>query len=87
MSTEPVLDPCFFNEQLFMARTSEILGKDATVAERAAHAGLARSALNRLRAGDIGLSVRRAKAICRLLDVTVEELFPEADPNLAKTAA
>lgn len=70
-----------------MARTSAILGKDATVAQRAAHIGLVRSALNRLRAGEIGLSVRRAKAICRVLDVTVEELFPEVDPELVQTAA
>lgn len=86
-STEPVLAPCYFNNGLFRARTSVILSEDATLAQRAALIGIARSALGRLLAGEIGLSVRRAKAICRILDLTVEDLFPEEDPAFAETAA
>ncbi|MER7278331.1 helix-turn-helix transcriptional regulator [Dactylosporangium sp. NPDC000244] len=84
-STEPVPGPCYFDNDLFMARTTTILGADATDTQRASHVGIARSALNRLRAGDIGLSVRRAKAICGILGVTVDDLFPER--GHVKTAA
>jgi DNA-binding Xre family transcriptional regulator len=70
-----------------MARTTDILGADATDRQRAAHVGIARSALNRLRAGDVGLSVRRAKDICRTLGVAVDDLFPESNPALVGTAA
>jgi DNA-binding Xre family transcriptional regulator len=85
--TESVPGSCTFNNDLFMNRTAATLGADATDAQRAAHIGISRSHLNRLRGGDIGLSVRRAREICRLLDVTVDELFPERTPVLAKTAA
>jgi DNA-binding transcriptional regulator YdaS (Cro superfamily) len=83
---EPALDPCYFDNDLFMRRTSALLGADAPDAQRAALVGIVRSSLNRLRTGDIGLSVRRAKAICRTLDVTVDELFPERDPAMVKAA-
>jgi DNA-binding XRE family transcriptional regulator len=86
-STDSVPGSCTFNKTLFMARTSAILGDKATWAERAAHVGIARSFLGRLCAGDIGLSMRRAREICRVLDVTIDELFPESGQQVAKTAA
>ncbi len=85
-STEAVLAPCYFDNDLFMTRTTAALDDAATDHQRAQFVGISRSALNRLRAGDVGLSVRRAKAICRQLGVTVDELFPERDPALAVAA-
>jgi DNA-binding XRE family transcriptional regulator len=84
---DSVSGSCYFNNDLFMTRTDAILGDAATDTQRAAHVGIARSALNRLRAGDIGLSVRRAKKICCTLGVTVDELFPERDAAVTAVAA
>jgi DNA-binding XRE family transcriptional regulator len=85
-SPEPVLELCYFNNALFRARTSAILGENATAEERAAHIGIARSALYRMRDGYVRVSVRRARFICRTLGVTVDDLFPEEDPSAAKAA-
>lgn len=85
LGTTIVLDPppvevpdLTFNNDLFMARTTVFLGRRATDNDRAEFVGISRNMLNRLRGGDVGLSLRRAISIVDRLGVKLHDLFPPA---------
>jgi transcriptional regulator with XRE-family HTH domain len=68
-----------FNNDLFMSRTTELGCQN--VEERATVAGISRSALMRLRRGEVDLSLARARAMAHMLDVSVDDLFPARTPT------
>lgn len=70
-----------FNNDLFMARTTEM--GCSTVEERATVAGVSRSALMRLKRGEVDLSLARARAMAHTLSVSVDDLFPVRTPARA----
>lgn len=77
---EPAVPPALtFRNDVFMAATTVLLGGKASDTKRAQAVGISRTTLNRLRDGDIQLSLRRALMIATRLGLPVGDLFQITD--------
>lgn len=64
-----------FRNDVFMQRTTLLLGKKASDNDRAEAVGISRNTLNRMRRGTDNISLRRAIGIANRLGLNVGELF------------
>lgn len=75
-----------FRNDVFMARTTLILGKKASDNDRSEAAGISRNTLNRLRRGTDNISLRRAIDLAGRLGLGVDDLFEIPRPVVALAA-